>query len=435
MVFLNPNGGGIALFTTTRLAYSQSNFSLNQNLYSRMFTRHDGEMPYLGDLIMYSKPPGQLTTRNFILMGDPALKMAYPEHEIHTLSINGKDPHDENDTLRGLDRITVEGEITDYEGNKLENFNGTIYPVVYDKPKTYKTFGHDASSYPIEFECQDLIIWQGKDTVVNGNFSFQFMVPLDISFDFGYGKISYYAQSDHADAFGSVSNVVIGGINENAEQDNKGPEITLLMNHESFQSGETIYRDDNQMIAYLHDINGISLSENGLGHDIVLTIDGDSHNKIILNSNFISNSENYTEGTILYPFNKMAQGKHTLSLKAWDSYNNSSTVNIDFTIQYAQLMNYPNPFTNATTFQYYHSGPAGNLEIYLDIYDVSGRLVNKVNPSEWEGTEGLPLYYYEWNGTNANGSKLDQGLYVYMITAVDQNSGETNRITQKLLLQ
>ncbi|MEZ5197210.1 MAG: hypothetical protein R2764_12650 [Bacteroidales bacterium] len=177
------------------------------------------------------------------------------------------------------------------------------------------------------------------------------------------------------------------------------------------------------------------MSENGLGHDIVLTIDGDSHNKIILNNDFISNSENYTEGSILYPFDKLEQGRHTLSLKAWDSYNNSSTVSIDFVIQYAELMNFPNPFSNATTFQYYHTGSSGPVDIYLTYMIFPGKLVHKVMPSEWKESDGLPLYNYQWNGSNDNGYKLNQGLYIYMVTSINQQSGETNRITQKLLIQ
>ncbi|MCD4682913.1 MAG: type IX secretion system sortase PorU, partial [Bacteroidales bacterium] len=238
MVLLNPNGGGIALLTTTRLAYSQSNFSLNLRVYNNAFNRVDGEMPYLGDLIRLSKPPGQLTTRNFVLLGDPALKLAYPEYEVNTLEVNGNGITSITDTLNALEKITVSGEINNYDGNLIQSFNGMLYATVYDKPSLYNTIGNDANSPPTTFQCQDKIIWHGKATVSNGGFTFSFMVPRDIALNFGKGKISYYAISDNTDAFGYFDNFVIGGINENAEPDTQGPEIELYLNDLSFISGD-----------------------------------------------------------------------------------------------------------------------------------------------------------------------------------------------------
>jgi len=176
MVLLNPNGGGIALLTTTRLAYSQSNFSLNLRVYNNAFNRIEGEMPYLGDLIRLSKPPGQLTTRNFVLLGDPALKLAYPEYEVKTIEINGTGIATKTDTLNALQKITVSGEINNTDGNVVENFNGLLFTSVYDKPSKYSTIGNDASSNPTDYYCQDKIIWHGKVTDNNGSFTFSFLI-------------------------------------------------------------------------------------------------------------------------------------------------------------------------------------------------------------------------------------------------------------------
>ena len=56
-VFLNEKGAGIALLTTTRLAYAHANIVVNQRIYPTLLEREDGERPRLGDLVRMSKIP------------------------------------------------------------------------------------------------------------------------------------------------------------------------------------------------------------------------------------------------------------------------------------------------------------------------------------------------------------------------------------------
>lgn len=436
MVLLNPNGGGIALFTTTRLAYSQSNFSLNQRLYTSAFVRIDGEMPYLGDLIRLSKPPGQLTTRNFVLLGDPALRMAYPELKANTTKVLVNDQQVSADTIHALDKLSVSGEIVDEMGNRIENFNGWIIPALYDKPTIYTTFGNDNQSYPVEFTNQDKIIWQGKASVTNGVFSFDFIVSKDIASSFGLGKISYYAYSETTDAFGYYNSFTIGGFNENAEIDTEGPELELYMNDLSFVSGDQTIANP-VMLAFLKDLHGINTSENGIGHDITAVLDNDNANIINLNDYYEPNVDSYKEGKIEYPFYNLPDGKHTLTLKAWDSYNNSSTKTIEFVINrnaalnINKVYNFPNPFKNKTTFTFDHTRPGDKLDIKLDIYDLAGRLVQTY--TNQVTTEFTSLPFLSWDGTDLNGSRLSTGVYIYTLQLTD-SSGNVAIKQQKLIL-
>ena len=436
MVLLNPNGGGIALFTTTRLAYSQSNFSLNQRLYANAFVNIDGEMPYLGDLIRLSKPPGQLTTRNFVLLGDPALKMAYPQHNVKTTEINGINPTLETDTIKALEEITVTGEITDLNGNKIPGFNGIILPVIYDKSTKYQTIGNDENSYPIDFYCQDIIIWQGKDTVANGEFSFSFVVPKDIAYNFGKGKISYYAFSDKEDAFGYSNDFIIGGLDENAESDTEGPVIDLFLNDLSFVSGEQTH-DSPVMLAFISDIHGLNLSANGMGHSMTLVLDEDYYNSINLSEYFEPDINSYKSGSITYPFYNLPDGKHSLKLKAWDSYNNSSETTIEFyvnsaaSIELSKVINFPNPFKNYTTFTFNHTRPGDELKIELDIYDLTGKLVLAFKGSV--ETENTNTPFFKWYGDDLNGNRLRSGIYLYTIKVTGENGSESLQ-RQKLII-
>ena len=437
-VLLTPEGGGIALFTTTRLAYSQANYTLNRRFYNNVFKKVDGEFPTLGYLIRESKPPGQTTTKNFVLLGDPAMKMAYPGYEIVTVEINGSDVSNGEslDTLSALSEITVKGMIVDNSGEKKSSFNGNIIPAVFDKETVYKTKGNDPGSIPVDFYCQDKIIYEGNCTVTDGEFSFTFIVPKDIAYNFGQGKISYYAYSDDYDATGYFDGVVVGGLNQNAEVDNKGPEIKLYLNDNGFVSGDQT-NDSPVLMAELFDEHGINVSQNGVGHDIVVTVDGDTYNSIVLNNAFTPAVDSYKEGSIIYPFFDLPDGHHTLTLKAWDTYNNSSVASIDFVISsdeqlsLTQVMNSPNPFSSETVFTLNHTHPGEELTINLEIFNLSGRRVLQWSTSVM--STGTTIPYFTWNGTDASGGNLDNGMYVYKVSVTDESGKETSTV-QKLII-
>ena len=82
--------------------------------------------------------------------------------------------------------------MVDENGNLLSDFDGEVYPKVYDKSITYQTLGQDASPI-LDFDLQNALIFKGKSSVVNGEFAFEFIVPKDISYNYGNGKVSLYA--------------------------------------------------------------------------------------------------------------------------------------------------------------------------------------------------------------------------------------------------
>jgi len=438
MVILNPIGGGIALFTTTRLAYSQSNFRLNQRLFARIFQATNGEMPYLGDLIKESKPPGQLTTRNFVLLGDPALKLCYPKHHVKTTGINGNNVQEDlQDTLMALQEVSITGEIENYNGQIVSNFNGTIYPVLYDKVTEYITIGNDPSSFPMEFSNQDKILWKGEATVTNGEFSFSFVVPRDIAFNFGNAKLSYYAHSDTEDAGGFFNDFILGGLDGNVAQDNEGPDIDLYINDTTFISGGLTHENP-FFIAHLFDKNGINQSQNGIGHDITLVMDEDYSNVMVMNNLYKSSPDDYTSGLLEYPFYDLPDGTHSLTLKAWDSFNNSSTKTVYFVINQnselslSEVKNHPNPFTEETTFTFKHTRPGNKLKIELSIFDFLGNYILSYNTEVYSENTAVP--FLTWNGRDVNGAKLRTGIYIYTVKVTDE-AGQVSVQRQKLILR
>lgn len=439
LVFLNPQGGGIGLFTTTRLAYSQSNYALNKRFYEAVFMMDSltGEYPRMGDLIRLAKTPSNVNIKNFVLLGDPGLMPAYPKMQVRTLEILNENSGRPADTLHALSTVTITGQVEDLSGNRLEYFNGYLNPTVYDKPVLYHTRGNDPQSKVAGFYIQDKVLYEGRVTVEAGLFSFTFIVPKDISYQIGEGKISYYAVDTNIflDAHG-YDRVLIGGNDSLSIADTQGPDINLYLNTFSFESGD-ITTPDPMLIVRLFDESGINTVGNGIGHDIVAIIDNNHQMPVILNDYFVPNTDSFQGGEIQYRIGPFSNGQHELTLKAWDVFNNSSEATIQFVVNdgarlvLGDVINYPNPVKDqGTTFSFRHNRPGAAFQVSIGIFNLLGQPVTRL---EYEFTsetqESVPYY---WDGLDADGNELNSGLYVYHLI-VKTDDGFIAETSQKLL--
>jgi hypothetical protein len=417
-VLLNENGGGIALLTTTRLVYSGPNFVLNQEFYKNFSGKdNNGDFYRLGDLLKKTKNSSgtDINKLCFTLLGDPALRLAYPQMGVQTTRINNQEIGVETDTLKAYNEVTVKGIITDQAGNHSPGFNGIIYPTLYDKEQTVKTLNNDNTS-PFTYQQQESILYKGKASVRNGEFEFSMVVPREIAYNYGKGKLSYYASGENTDAAGYFDEFIIGGISAGANTDNEGPEINLYMNSLGFVNGG-ITNQFPTLLATLTDDNGINISGTSIGHNIIGILDNNTANSFVLNNYYESEIDNYRSGTITYKLPRLTPGKHTLSLKAWDIFNNSSTAEIAFEVadssllQIKNLYNYPNPFSETTTFSFEHNQPGKNLDAELQIFSITGNLINSERfIITGEGFTSGPII---WDGTKNKYKKPDRGIYIY----------------------
>jgi hypothetical protein len=435
-VFLDPDGGGIALFSTSRATYSGPNSDLNQKLLKYAFSEPGGEKPRLGDVLKLTKNDGSLTDdtdniRKFVLLGDPAVTLAYPRFSVETTMINNHPVETYPDTAKALSQMTIAGEVRDAEGNRVEDFNGVLYPTVFDKPAQYTTLGNNSGSYPVTFTIQKNALFKGKASIRNGSFSFTFTVPKDIAYQYGTGKISYYAENGVTDAAGYSDDLVVGGYNPSAGQDLNGPEINLFMNDMSFRT-DGLTDNDPVLLAFVSDESGINTTGTGIGHDIAAVLDGDIENIYILNDYYESELDDCTKGLVTYPFSSLSPGKHVLSFKIWDIFNNSSEETIVFEVQGASAMViedfliYPNPVAGQATFSFEHNQP--DKEILLDIrmYTLSGKLA-------WTFTD---TYYgggYRYVSGIRSLSSLNPGIYVCRLEAKTPD-GLSGEATTKMVL-
>lgn len=440
-VSLNANGGAIALMTTSRSVFFGVNTLTGLKFFETVFSRDADMEPLTFGEIMRRTKNGSGSSdnkRSFTLIGDPALKLALPRLKVVTDSINGLSPGSNEDTLRALSKVTIKGHVEDFSGNILNGFSGTVVPSIFDKPKNLSTLGQNADSPEIDFELQKNIVYRGKASVESGYFTFSFIVPKDINYSFGNGKISYYANSSTTDAAGAETRFYIGGIDTVALNDVIGPEIDLYINDNNFVSGG-LTDETPVLIAELFDENGINTVGNGIGHDLTVILDGKTSEPIVLNDYYTADLDSYQSGEVRYTFPALEKGKHTLTLKVWDVNNNSSEKTIEFNVQEKQelsldhVLNYPNPFTTNTSFYFEHNQVCSQLEAQIQVFTVAGRLVRTINQTV--NTVGFRSEGIAWDGKDDFGDQLAKGVYVYAIKVSSPDGQKAEKIEKLVLLR
>jgi hypothetical protein len=437
-VFLNPNGGGIALLSTTRIVYSSLNFTLNNAFYNHAFEKEENGLPLrIGEMMRRTKiESGSNTNKlNFTLLGDPALRLIYPANEVTTTSLNNIEITEQPDTIRALSKIRISGIIKDPLGSPLTNYSGTASITVFDKAVNSKTLGN-GSNEPFEFEEYTNILFQGKATVTNGEFSFEFVVPKDIRYNFDDGRVSYYAISDNGkEAAGAFTDIIIGGISNNVRQDDQGPDINLHMNHPGFKSGQTTGSRP-MLYADLFDESGINTSGIGIGHNITLIIDEDINNPLILNDAFNADPDQYQKGTLAYHLPMLEDGTHTITLKVWDNYNNSSTATLTFKVTNNHGLNvhefsvFPNPVaTGQEVFISMQTDtPNALINATIQFVDSSGKVTGTVideiiSSGNMIGPYMLPMEKSGW----------DYSHICFVRIILKPQNGEETQVVGKLL--
>ena len=405
----------VALLSTVRPVYASSNASLTTAVFDTIFKKVDNRAQTIGDVIVSAKNRSKTGANGnkFTLIGDPSMRLALPRYTISTVKINNKTA----DTVRALQRVTIEGTITDDNGLVLKNFNGTLYPTVYDKTSTLRTLGQDPGSSVRDFTVQRNILFKGTATVKNGDWKFSFVIPKDIDYSFGNGKISYYASDGEKDAAGNFENLVIGGTDPTLAQDNTPPLVKVFMNDENFQSGGTTNASPTLLVK-LSDDTGINVSGISIGHDLAGTLDS-ANNTILLNNFYEAVKDDPAKGVVKYPLSKLALGLHKISVKAWDIANNSGEGSTEFIVSLdgksalAHVLNYPNPFSTKTRFQFEHNLTGQQLHVNITIFTLHGQLVKAID-QDVSSLDNL-VSDIEWDGKSDAGEGLAKGIYVYKV--------------------
>ncbi len=428
---LNPNGGAVALFTTTRSVYAADNARLTESVFENIFDKEEGDYMRIGEIMRRGKNTGidsiDENSRKFALIGDPTMRLNAPQHNVVLDEINSNELTSTSlDTLRALEQVNLKGHVATDEGLTLSSFNGKVFVTLFDKPVDVKTLVNDDRSNEKTFEIQNNILFKGSATVSNGEFSIDFLLPKEINFNYGFGKLSMYATDEmEVDAGGFYKNIIIGGSNASNITDTNGPEMEIFMNDETFVAGG-ITSLSPTLLVKLEDEFGINISSTSIGHDITAVIDDDESGVIKLNEWYESETDNFSSGVVRYPIGQLEPGLHKIRIKAWDLCNNSTEKELEFRVvdkdhtTLEHVLNYPNPFTTSTNFSFEHQFAGAMLDISVSIFTLSGKLVKSITSTQL--ADGFRTDDINWDGNDDFGSKLAKGVYLYKIKVQDQAS-------------
>ncbi|MDH6357573.1 type IX secretion system sortase PorU [Parabacteroides sp. PF5-9] len=442
-VLLNKTSGGIGLFTTTRVVYRERNFIINQQLTRYLFSKNDNRRLTLGETIKEAKRAigSDSNKLNFILIGDPAMKLAYPEYQMEVSAINNQPVGNDTVTFQALSKITVEGYIKDPDGNIATDFNGKINVTVLDSKDSITTLDNNSSKYGVfQYTTYPNTLFIGNESVKDGKFSFTFTVPKDNSYSGKSGKMSLYAEDESSghEAQGKFLNYIVKGTDTNAEEDRDGPTVkAIYLNDTTFVSGGKV-NPTPLFFARLWDKSGINITGSSIGHDMMLTIDNMPTRSYNLNSFYEITSDSDGEGLVQYSIPSLDPGIHEAEFIVWDVQNNSTKTTFSFEVleglkpYISEVYATPNPAREQVEFRLEHNRPESKITVEIMVYDITGRLQWKA--SETGSSELFKAYVVSWDLTNMNGSRLRPGVYLYRAAIRTKNSKEATKANKLIIL-
>lgn len=434
---LNAHGGAVGVFSACRTVYATQNAYLNQFVCEALFTK-SAQNRYentLGDAIRVAKnrargfkPTQDKNILPYLLLGDPAIRLPFPDDYKVVATMK-------TDTLRALSTQHIEGYIANITGDTVRDFNGEVSLIMWDKQQRLLTNDNDQTDESKKVRTAYLdfpnILFKGNATVENGFFEMSFMVPKDIQYNYGNGRMALYAYDSETreEAIGSREDFTVGGSSSLVIEDTEGPELHLYLNNAAFKDGGKTHEFPH-FYARIEDENGINTMGSGIGHDLMMVIDDNPQQTYTLNEYFTAESGSYQAGTVSYKLSEMAEGQHKIRFRAWDLLNNSNSATLQFEVvkgydpQIFSVMTYPNPVSRHGTVHVAieHDKPDMALETEVNVYDFSGR---QIWTHKQSGTQDV-----EWQVGNMN---TECGVYFYNVI-IRTTDGSYARKTGKIIV-
>ena len=449
---LNRRGGAIAFFGTTRTVYTGDNQNMNCSFLKFALGSTNGRRNTLGDAVRLSKNDVRsigsstddkryesypINKLHYTLLGDPALTLAAPTMKVVVDSINGK-PLDSSDNIRlaSGQKISVAGHV---EGDA--SFQGLASLTVKDVESTIvcrlNDTGKDGASTAYTFKDRPTTVYNGQDSVRNGRFTLTFVVPQDISYSDASGQMTIYALSSDRQREGSgrTEAFVMGSGDDEVLNDGIGPSIYCYLNTSTFVSGGDVNTTP-YFFAQLTDKDGINAAGSSVGHDLELVVDGEQTLTFNLNEYFQYEFGDYRSGTVGYTLPELTEGEHRLTFRAWDVLNNSSVAELRFNVVRGLQPNCfsvectRNPATTSTSFVVNHDRTGSQMDVDLEIFDASGRLLWRKSET---GVSTGSAYQIDWDLTTSSGSRLQTGVYLYRVLIGSDGSKKSSK-AQKLII-
>jgi hypothetical protein len=430
LALLKEKAGCVGLVTTARPVNSSTNFALNNAFYEALFSQ---ESLLMGEVFRLTKnnSTSGVGNRNFSLLGDPAMKLAVPQLKIRVDEIKSASG---SETLKALSTVIIKGSVVDNGGTIINNFNGVLHAALFDKKTTFETVGQNNPPYSFKEWYNPL--FKGKAVVNEGSFEFECILPKNIAYEVGSGKLSLYAQSSDQtmDASGGTTAFDIGGSEEDVADDLTSPELQVYLGDTSFIDGGKVYPNTTLLVKVM-DESGLNISNYGIGNTAMAILDDEE--TFLLNEYFEAESNTYKTGWINYPLENLTPGEHIITIKIWDTFNNPAEKTVKFYVtenpglEIEEFSNYPNPFPGKTTFVLVHNRPGEDLDITLTLLNMAGQTLK-----EWQILlpSSSDQESIEFDDSAVFGEILAPGLYLGRVSVRSLSDGSENSAVTKLIV-
>lgn len=428
-----PQAPAVAVLCAARSVYANYNLALNRGYIKYLFKKDAaGKRNTLGDALRLTKcdlldgntgigSDQSINKLKYVLLGDPALALSYTDEGITIDSVN-----DEPVSANSFQHLPV-GKVVRFSGfvnadrtvnAPDETFNGTLTGMVLMPKQTIKCkgWGNDYAD-PLTYSDYTQVLYEGSVEVKNGRFNLELMIPRGISFSTQKALLSLYAVNADAtiELNGHYDRFCMNGTATPEVPDTVGPQCYLYFNRPDFPNGGMI-NPGAVFYASVADSSAISMLSGNMGHDMEIWFDNDPTTRKVVSDFFTFNYGSYSEGVVEYLLPDLPLGRHSISFRAWDVFDNSTTSTLDFVLTEGQIPDFDVVSTEyaprqSTRFITTFIGSAeAESEVVTEVYNIAGIRV-------WHSSKRIPAgnnsATIDWNVTDYSGNRLERGVYLY----------------------
>jgi hypothetical protein len=425
LLTLSPRGASIGAMTTTRPVFSSSNYTINSAFYSALADGHKR----LGDIIRSTKNNSLagVLNRNFVLIGDPSMRLALPESEVNMTV--------EKDSISPLRVTTLRGSIAHpTNGQVATDFNGVVRLSIFDRPARFTTKGAIAPA--ITYEEYRTKLFEGQATVANGQFEVQFILPDEGIREIRKGIVRVYAHTHDGltDASGQME-ITLTPPTTHIE-DNEAPTMNAFLNDPAFQNGQQVAPNPILNVD-LRDNSGFKITHTAEQCGLTAVLD-DTLN-LPVSDYFFTHLDNFREATLQVPLTLESEGEHTLTITACDLSGNTARKTLQFriakekSIRITEAVFYPNPFREKISYRFLHNRPGEDLEVEFKLFSKTGRQVYRQIHKRYNSEEKVEQDIDPF-GTPAT-IKPELEIYLYELQVRSLLDMSVSRVSGKLIQQ
>ena len=447
LALAHENSPALAVVCASRSVYSNYNRALNMGLASFAFRKNEqGERYTLGDAMRLTKTQlisntivsigidQSINKMKYVLLGDPAVALTYPEERLVIDSVNGKPLSSSLAALEAGGEVAFSGYVARENGSSEvdTDFNGTLTGTLFTPAETIKCKGYGCTSVsPLTYTDYTNTLFEGNVDVVNGRFKLRLIVPPSIKLSAAPGLLVLYAVSADSlrtECNGSFDRFCFNAISSSLPADSVPPHVYLYLDRPDFPDGG-IVGPSPVFFAHIADSVALTMMSGNLGHDMELWLDDKRAESVTVNDWFRFDNGSFSSGMVEYQLENLTPGRHCLDFRAWDAFDNSTTARLNFTVSeegapafdvYATNLN-----SGSSNVRFITSFPNENVApttVETEVYHISGMRIWSASTVTESGYVG-----FDWNRCDYSGAPIAPGVYLYR-SKVNGEETKTRRI-------